>query len=97
MDTILINSENSKTSEPHRLLLYLSVKIDLKSCDKYVVLSNLSICNTWENVKKSYKKNKFKISRLTWNDKFVLPDGSYSASDIRKYFEYIIKEHEKVS
>ena len=52
-----MNSENSKTSEPHRLLLNLSVKIDLKSCDKYVVLSNLSIYNTWENIKKSYKKN----------------------------------------
>ena len=30
MDTILPNSENSKTSEPYRLLLNLSNKINLK-------------------------------------------------------------------
>ena len=29
----------------------------------------------------------------TWNDKFELPDGSYSASHIEDYFEYILKEH----
>ena len=34
--------------------------------------------------KKSYKNNKFKISALTWNDKFEFPDGSNSVSD-RKY------------
>ena len=38
-----MNSENSKTSDPHRLLLGLSNKIDLKRSDKYVTLSNLSI------------------------------------------------------
>ena len=43
MDIIFKNSENSKTSDPHRLLLNLSEKIDLKGSDKYVVLSNLSI------------------------------------------------------
>ena len=31
MDTIFINSKYSKTSKPHRLLLNLSDKIDLKS------------------------------------------------------------------
>ena len=30
MNTIFMNSENSKRSEPHRLLLKLSYKIDLK-------------------------------------------------------------------
>ena len=34
------------------------------------------------------KKKKFKISPPTWNDKFELPDGSYSVSDIQDYFEY---------
>ena len=38
-----MNSENSKTSDPHRLLLNLSDKINLKRSDKYVALSNLSI------------------------------------------------------
>ena len=67
MDTIFTNSGNSKTSDPHRLLLNLSGKIALRRSDKYVALSNLSICYTWKNIKKSYKNNKFKISAPTWN------------------------------
>ena len=43
MDTIFMNSEKSKTSDPYRLLLKLSDKINLKRLDKYVVLSNLCI------------------------------------------------------
>ena len=93
MDTIFMNSENSKTSDPHRLLLNLTDKINLKRSDKYVALSNLSIYYTWKNIKKSYKNNKFKISAPTWNEEFELPDGSYSVSDIQDYFEYILKKH----
>ena len=55
---------------------------------------NLSIYYKWKNIKSSYNNNKFKISAPTWNDKFDLPDGSYSVSDIQDYFEYIIKKHE---
>ena len=55
MDTIFMNSRNSKTSDPHRLLLNLSDKIDLKSSDKYVALSNLSIYYTWKNIKNHTK------------------------------------------
>ena len=51
-----MNYENSKKSDPHRLLLNLSDKINLKRSDKYVALSNLSIYYTWKNIKKSYKK-----------------------------------------
>ena len=36
-----MNSENSKTSDPHRLLLNLSDGINLKGSDRYVALSNL--------------------------------------------------------
>ena len=46
MDTIFMNSENSKTSNPHRLLINLTDKIDLRRKDKYVALSNLSIYYT---------------------------------------------------
>ena len=42
MDTIFMNSENSKTSDPHRLLLNLSDKINLKRSDKFVALSNVT-------------------------------------------------------
>ena len=55
-----MNSENSKTSDPHRLLLNLTDKINLSRSDKYVALSNLSIYYTWKNIKKSYKNNNFK-------------------------------------
>ena len=34
MDTIFMNSGNSKTSDPHRLLFNLSDKINLKKNDK---------------------------------------------------------------
>ena len=81
MDTIFMNSENSKTSDPHRLLLNLPDKINLKRSDKYVALSNLRIFYTWKNIKKPYKNNKLKISAPTWNEKFELPDGSYSVYD----------------
>ena len=48
-----MNSKNSKTSDPHRLLLNLTDKIDLKISDKYVALSDLGIYmkNTWKNIK----------------------------------------------
>ena len=69
----------------------------LKRSDKYVALSNLSIYDIWKNIKKSYEKNILNIPSLTWNDKFELPDGSYSASDNKDYFEYIIKKHEKLT
>ena len=92
MDTIFMNFENSKTSDPRKLLLSLSDKIILKRNDKYVALSKLSIYYTCKNIKKSYKNSKFKISALTWNDEFELPDGSHSVSDIQDYFEYILKK-----
>ena len=49
-----MNSKNSKTSDFHRLLLNLTDKINLKSNDKYVALSNLSLNLTLNY--KSFKK-----------------------------------------
>ena len=95
MDTTFINSELSKTSDPHRILINLPDKIRLNRSDKFVALSNLSIYYTRKNIKTSYKNNKLKISAPTWNNKFELPDGSYSVSDIQDYFEYILKNMEK--
>ena len=46
-----MNSENSKTSHPHRLLLKLTDKIDLRRGEKTVTLSNLSIYHTQKNKK----------------------------------------------
>ena len=92
MNTIFMNFTNSKTSDPHTLLLILTEKIDLKGSDKYVALSNLSIYYTWKDIKKSYKNNKFKTSIPTWNEEFELPHGSYSISDIQDYFKRILKK-----
>ena len=78
MDTILMNSENSKTSERYVLILKLTNKLDLRIGEKIIALSYLSIYYTWKNIKSSYNNNKFKISAPTWNDKFELPNGSYS-------------------
>ena len=47
MDTILMNFENSKASDPDRLLLNLTDKIDLRRKDNYVALTNLSIYYRW--------------------------------------------------
>ena len=78
-----MNSENSKTSDPHNLLLSLSEKINLKWSGKYVALSNFSMYYTWKNIKALYKNNKFKISLPMWNERFELPGRSYSVSDIQ--------------
>ena len=93
MDTIFMNSENSRTSEYHVLVLNLTDKLDLRRGQKTVALSNLSIYYTWKNIRSSYNNNKFKISAPTWNEEFEFPDGSYSISDIQDYFEYILKKH----
>ena len=92
-----MNYKNIKTYQPHRLLLNVADKIDLKRSDKYVASSNLIMCYTWKNIKMSYKNNKSKILCPTWNGEFELPDGSYSVSDIQDYFEHIIKIYEKVT
>ena len=56
MDTIFMNSENSKTSKPHVLTLKLTSKLDLRIGEKVIALSNLSIYYTWRNIKSSYNK-----------------------------------------
>ena len=50
MNAIFMNSKNSETSDPHRLLLNLTDKIDLRRKYKYVALSNLSIYYIWKNI-----------------------------------------------
>ena len=97
MNTILINSGNSKTSDLHGLLLNLLEKINLKRSDKYVTLSNLCIYYKWKNIKMSYKNNEFKASSPTWNEEFELLDDSYSVSDFQDYFENITQKHEIVT
>ena len=68
MDTIFMNSENSKTSEYHVLVLKLTGKLNLRRGQKTLALSNLSIYYTWKNVKSLYNNNKITISAPTWSE-----------------------------
>ena len=92
-----MNTENSKTSEPHRFKLDLTDKLNLKNPNKNMALANLSIYYTWKNITSEYNNNKFKISAPTWHDTFDLSDGSYSISDIQGYFQFITKKHEALT
>ena len=86
-----MNTENSKTNEPHRFKLDLTDKLNLKNPNKNMALPNLSIYYTWKNINSKYNNNEFKISAPTWDDTFDLPDGSYTISDIQDHFDLIIK------
>ena len=90
-----MNSENSKHSEPHVLMLKLTNKLDLRIDEKVIALSNRSIYYIWKNIKSSCNNNRFKIFAPTWNDGFELPDGSYSVSDLKDYLKKKFKKHEE--
>ena len=55
----------------------------------YINFMPILIFLSMKKYRKSYENNKIKISASTWNEKFELPGGSYSLSDIEDYFEYI--------
>ena len=59
MDTIFMNSENSKTSKQHVLKLKLTSKLDLRLGEKVIALSNLNIYYTWKNIESLYKNLKY--------------------------------------
>ena len=71
-----MNSENSKTSKPHVLILKLTNKLDWRIAEKIIALSNLSIyykCKNIENtdtpsVQIYVSKTE---SRLHWKSKIL--------------------------
>ena len=65
MDTIFMNSVNSKTPKLHVLVLKLTNKLDLTMGKKVIALSDFSIYYTWKNIKSSFNNNEFKISTPT--------------------------------
>ena len=67
METIFMNTENSKTNEPHRFKLDLADKLNLPNSKKTKPIVNLSIYYTWKNIKTEYNNNKFKIFAPIWN------------------------------
>ena len=97
METIFMNTENSKKSESNKFIYYFTDKLHLKNPNKNIALINLSIYYTWKNIKSASNNNKFKISAPSWNDEFDFRDRSFSISGIQDYFEYIIKKHETIA
>ena len=95
METIFMNSRNSKTSEAHRFSLDLTDKRNLKDPKKNMALTDLSIYYTWINIKSEYSNNKFRISAPTWND--ILIYLMIPIADIQVYFEFIIKKDETLT
>ena len=86
METIFMNAEKSKTIEPHKFVLNLSHRLDLRSLDlRLKLILDFSCCSSK------------KIIGPTLNDEFELPDGSYYLSNIQDYIEYIIKKHETLT
>ena len=94
METIFMNTKNSKTNESNKFIYQFTDKLNLKTTNnKNIGLVNLSIYYTCRNIKSAYNNNKFKISAPTWNYKFNLPDGAYSISYIQDNFCFIIRKH----
>ena len=62
METIFINTENSKTNETQRFRLTLADKLNFKDRNKNMALADLSIYYTSKNIKSTYRNNTFKIS-----------------------------------
>ena len=91
METIFIDTENSKTNESKKFLYEFTDKLNFKNPNRNMALANLSIYYTWKNIKSAYNNNKFRISAPTWNYKYDLLDGFYSVSNIHDYLEYVIK------
>ena len=85
METIFMNTENSKTNEPHKFVFNLSQKLDLRRSNKHVALQNLSIYYMWKNVRKQHKNNKLKIIAPTWIDELGLSGSSYSVLSEKLY------------
>ena len=84
MSSIFFNYKNSKTSEPHRLLLNLLGQIDLKNMLPSILVS--TTLQKKKQKKNSYKNSRFKISTPIRNGKFELRHELCSVLDIQDYF-----------
>ena len=93
METMFMNTENSKTNAPVKFFLNVTQRLHLRSSNKHVALQNLSIHYTLKNIIQQYKNNKLKIIARVWDHEIELIDRSFSVSDIPDYFEFIIKKY----
>ena len=44
-----MNTDNSKTNEPHKFFFKLPRRLELRNSDKHVAFQNVSIYNTWKD------------------------------------------------
>ena len=88
MEMLFMNTENCKTNQPHNFVFNLSQRLAVQ---KNMLPFKTYLLIHVEKIKKQHKNNKLQIIALTWNDKFELPDGSYSLPNIKGYIEYIKK------
>ena len=65
-----MNILNSKKNESSRFIYQFTDKLNLKSPNKNIALTNLTIYYTWKNIKSEYNHNKLKILASTWSEKF---------------------------
>ena len=73
METIFMNTLNSRTNRSNIHVYQFTDKLNLKNSDENNALANLSIYYTWKNIKSEYNNDKFKIHAPTSNDEFNLP------------------------
>ena len=64
METIFINTHNSKTNEPNRFRYSLTDKLNK------IALANMSVYYTWKNIKSEYNNNEVKITASTCDENF---------------------------
>ena len=93
METIFINSENSKTNESNKFIYQFTDKLNLKNPNKNIGLVNLSIYYTWKYIKSAYNNNKFIISAPTWNDKFDSPMDNILFQTFKIILSTLLKKH----
>ena len=85
-----------ETNEPHKFVLNLLQRLNLRSSNNLINLRTLPIYYTSKNIRQQHKNNKLKITATAWNDEFEWPDVS-SVSDIQDYVEFIKQKHETLS
>ena len=89
MEIIFMDTENSKTNEPHKFVYNVSQRLDLRSLDSNVAAQSLSIYYTWKNVRTINLEKKLQLGMMNLNCQMVL-----IVSHIQDYIEFIIQKHE---
>ena len=52
MEAIFKNTENREMNKPHKSVLNLSQRLDIRSLNKHVALQNVSVYFMWKNKRK---------------------------------------------